>query len=458
MATTQAYAAAKQTTSLISLMDYIDKPQYWPKFINTFSDQYNLGLMSQMGLMDEVVGGETYYWQENDKIVVVPTVGSIVNNTTYVTITLGPGSYTDSGTKSYGRVGETIELPNYLSGRINAKSTTTPNAHTIDVYPIGLDPVTGSAVTGTQLFTGIVAGMNLPVMTNGFAEGDYGQTTSLISTASRYSNKIQNISDDFTVTFNSQTNETWVNFEFTGPDGGPRNRYYLKNVFDTEMRMMKAIMLACFNGKGGSTTDASGNTVNFTEGLYTTADRYATLLPYGDALNKAYYDQLEKITIRQFAGTTFNQFVGVDANQKLQDLKVDYKKNRPDLVGQEIINMKVSTIEVGNNTYNIIPLAILNDPQSMGSVGIKYPSSILTVPAGTTIVGNDNGTTRESKFFMMRYKPRVRTYKKSYIQFETLGYNGAVATSTQDVKEFHWKAAVGGETHCARQFVLSYKS
>jgi hypothetical protein len=439
-------------------MDYIDKPQYWGKFIQTFKDQYDLGLMKQMEMMDEIVGGEQYFWEENDKFITVPVAaGAPVNNTTYATITYDAASHTDSGKKSYGRVGETIELPNYLSGLITAKNTSVDGAHTIDVKPIGTDS-SGAAITVAALVANITAGMPLPIITNGWTEGGAGLGSTIMSSVSKFSNRIQNITETYEVTFNSQTNETWVDFPFNAPDGTAKNRYWVKQAHEAEIRMMRAIMLASFNGKGGSTTDASGNTVYFTEGLYTTSEKYATLLPYGSTISKAYYDQLEKITRNNFSGNEYTQFVGLTANQKLQDLKVDYKKNRPDGVSPELINTRVNRMEIGDNTYDIVPLKVLSDPYSLGVIGTKYQSTILTLPSGASTVMVDNKPV-ESKYFMMRYKPRVRPYKgKSYFAVETLGYNGSVATNANDVKTYAWKASIGAQTHSARNFVLSYAS
>ena len=93
----QAYSAGRQATDLSVVMDYLDKPQYLKKFIETYPDQYDLGLMQVLGLMEEAVGGETYYWQENDKFISIPVVGSIVDNTGTISITYGVGSYTDNG-------------------------------------------------------------------------------------------------------------------------------------------------------------------------------------------------------------------------------------------------------------------------------------------------------------------------------------------------------------------------
>lgn len=457
MAVTQAYSASRQSTDLVSLMDYIDKPQIWGKFIQTFKDQYDLGLMKQMEMMDEIVGGETYFWEENDKFINVPVVLTAVDSGAYATITYDPSSHTDGGTKSYGRVGETIELPNYLSGLIIYKDTSVNDTHYIRVRPIGTNS-SGGAITVANLVLNITAGMPLPIITNGWTEGGEGLSSTVLSSVSKFSNKIQNITETYEVTFNSQTNETWVDFPFTAPDGTAKNRFWVKQAYEAEVRMMRAIMLACFNGKGGSTTDVNSKTVNFTEGLYTTSEKYATLLPYGTVISKAYYDQLEKITRNNFSGNDYTQFVGLNANQKLQDLKVDYKKNRPDNVDATLINTRINTIEIGDNNYNIVPLKVLSDPYSLGVIGEKYKSTILTIPSGVSTVMVDNKPV-ESKYFMMRYKPRVRPYKgKSYFAVETLGYNGAVATNANDVKTYAWKASIGAQTHSARNFVLSYAS
>jgi hypothetical protein len=452
---TQAFSAPKLTSDIVNLSDYIHKKQVWNKFIKTFNDQYDLAAFMRLGNFGPFkrpVEGDSYYWQENDIFQNAPIIGTVVDNTGFITVTYGVGSYTDAGSKSFGKTGQIVQFANYLFGRIQAKSTTTPNAHTITVTPLGTTAA-GVAITSAQLIVGLAAGQPLTIFSSAFANGSFGQTESSISTISEFGNQLQTASEDFKVDFNEMHNMTWVPFEFASPDAGgeSRYRYYLKQTFETEIAIMRQIMLGAIAGPGGSTVDAAGATVPATLGLYPAMEKYSTYLPWsGSALGLDYFNTVENFANKNYVTDGFRVYNGMIATQAQQGLQIAYKAGRPDGSTTEI-DPSLTRLKLGSLTYDFMDLKVLSDPLTLGKIGNKYKSSMMFVPNGKTMLSNGE----EEDFFGIRYKPRMRSTRESFLGFSTLGFNGAVATSTEDIKQFHYKATFGAEWHGLRQMILA---
>lgn len=454
-APTQAFAVPKLTSDIVNLSDYIKMKQVWGKFIKTFNDQYDLAAMMRLGTFGPFkrpVEGDLFYWQENDIFQNAPIIGTVIDNTGSLTVTYGVGSYTDAGSKSFGKQGQVVQFANYLFGRIQSKNTTTPNAHTITVTPVGTNAA-GTPITSAQLIAGLTPGQPLTIVTSAFANGSFGQTESSISTISEFGNQLQTASEDFTVDFNEMHNMTWVPFEFTSPDAGGESkyRYYLKQTYETEIAIMRQIMLGAIAGPGGTTPDASGKNVPLTLGLYPAMEKYSTYLPWsGSVLGLAYFNDVENFANKNYVTDGYRVYMGMIAKQATQGLQMAYKAGRPDGAA-DVIDPSLTRLKLGSLTYDFMDLKVLNDPLTLGKIGNKYKTSMLFVPNGTTTLANGE----DEEFFGIRYKPRPRATRESFLGFSTLGFNGAVATSTEDIKQFHYKATFGAEWHGLRQMILA---
>lgn len=452
MALTQAFTAPKLTSDIVSLSDYIHKPQIRAKLFPTYNDQYNVEMLVKMGLFKTNVKGNVYSWQEDDLFCNAPVIASVVDNTGSITVTYAASSHTDSGKKSYGKFGETVQFANYLGGRIQSKSVAVDGAHTITVTPLGTS-ASGAAITSAQLIVGLVAGQSIGVEANAFAHGGVGQTQSTISTISSFQNQLQYLSEDFTVNFDEMNHETWVEFPYVNADGEEKKRYYQKQVHDTEKRFLRSLMFAAILSKGGSTVDENNATVPATVGLYTAMERYSPGLQWsGTTIGIDYFNQMALLATKTFVSEGYTGWTGQLAAQALEELKRSYKVNRPDLVGSTIIDSRLTEIMINDLSFTFAPMGILNDPFTTNVIGNKYKKSIMWVPKGTVRLKDGE----ETEYFGIRYYPRANARGgEAYIAFRTLGFNGEVATNTQDVKQYHWKATMGSEWHGLRQMVLS---
>lgn len=460
---TSSFSAPKLTSDIVALTPYLAKPQVVSKFVKTFGAQYSYGLdlMAQLGMFKSIVGGDSWSWQEDDIFRATPVIASVVDNTGTVTITLSAASHTDGGTKSYGKPGQNIEFANYLGGRIQSKNTSVNSAHTYTVTPIGFNSA-GTALTSAQLVVGLAAGQAMSITNNSFANGSLGQTESTIPTVSQFSNTLQTLTEDFTVNFNEKHNDTWVKFTFPveGADGQTDSaKYYLKSLYATERIFQQQIVGAAFGGKGGTTTDASGNAVPQTLGLYPAMEKYSQGLQWsGNAVSLEFFNLIEQIAIKNYSldnSASFDVYNGFLATQALQGLKRDYKVGRPD--GDPMgIDSRIEYVKMGTITYKFIDMAILNDPATFGAIGDKYKTSMMFVPNGNVMLKDGS----EASYFGIRYKPRTSslgTWGESFVGYKRTGFDQPDTQTNADITNWHMKATIGAEWHALRQMILSSK-
>jgi hypothetical protein len=312
-----------------------------------------------------------------------------------------------------------------------------------------------------QLFAGLAVGQNIGIMDNAFTEGDFGQLTSIISSPRTYQNNLQNFSEEFKVSFNSAKNKTWSVYPFPTSIGGDgKDHYYHKDVFEMQVRMQRAMMLAVFNGQGGSGVDKNGKTVPMTEGFYRTSERTGKRAPYSEEITKSYFDDFDRTALANYSTGEYNTFMGLNWMQKSQNFRINYQLNRDQSEANDKITTKLTRAEIGDNIHNFISLKIMNDPRSLGTAGTKHMDSALSIPSGKTEVTNQSGISQTVPFFSIRFKPRYNGFgEKTYVTTNLLGFNNpnGQATNTEDVIEVHTKASIGAMFVNTRLSILSQK-
>lgn len=114
-------------------------PHYYPELIQRYGTQNYHMLLESMGLKRVVQGQSFFHFEDYGKLHAACSVASTITAPAAgapVTFTLSAADHYQSGTESPGRVGESVRIDSSgIEGRIIAKSTTTPNAHTIQVQP-----------------------------------------------------------------------------------------------------------------------------------------------------------------------------------------------------------------------------------------------------------------------------------------------------------------------------------
>lgn len=445
------------TATLLSQFNHLHKPEIREELVQAYPEQYGLEWFTGFEWLKSTTSREQYKWQENDPFVPNPVIASVAIGVSTVTLTLGSGSYALSGAYSAGRVGEKAFLPNGLTGYVSAKDETNANAHTITLTPMGFGSDGVTAITPAQLGANLSAGMLFSINGSLFGEGSFGQTKSMVTNVTEYSNYLQNSSDDYKSTFDEMTEGTWVLFK--GADGSGHYVYH-KHLRDTEAMLERGILGDMFMGPGGTVAGAgvdAGKTLRATEGFYVSVDQRGSKLPYA-VISKGYFENIERIFRKNYSGNKANIMCGPEWINAAQDYLIDYKKGRPDGMAGSQINTTFDWAKIGSTTYNIMPLGILKDPRYLGvASGKKFTGLAMIIPDSSTTVEGETvkGLT------VMRYKSqniggRQTSKGRDWFTMAALGFRGDVATSTEDVREVHYKVKFGAEFHRAGEAIISH--
>lgn len=456
---TGPFSASNQNTVIVSSMDYTDKPQVFHALVNRYPDQYELGWLKAYGMFEEVKG-QIYYWHENNLFLDNPFIASFaqVGSTTSVRVTIAAQSHQNSGAYSYPRVGQIVQFTNGLEGRINAKSTTSASAHTIDVFP-------SKNISYATFSAGIVAGTQFILTGNVFAEGSSGQAQTVVATTTVYSNKIQKFSETAQITFDSMTNQTWIPYE-DPLTGEKKDALYIKTLFETEERFMFAEETALFVGTASDSTlvDEDGNALNTTEGLLPTLDNRGTQQTYSGGINVSFYEEATRKMRKNMAGNEYLLLMGLNFMQANVNFLTDFGKNGGIVYSNEKAEKSIeacfSSFKYGSYKIMYKELNALSHPQITGTAGFNYADRAVFMPDPNRRYTDPKLGVEVGPFTVM-YKKRTGPVARDggkYSLGET-GFNaGQGPTSKKDVREWTFFSDKGARTAGAIEYINVKKS
>lgn len=235
-----AFAAPNVTRQIISDLQILKK-HYWSQFVEKYGDQADyFTFLSTFAGMELAGGRDFYHYEDFGKLLLaVATTGAVTQSGSgaNVVLTLSADShYALNGTSySPARIGEEVRLASSgMEGKIVAKSTATPGAHTITVKPNSTAAFT-SAGSAT-----IVSGEVLVLLANSNA----GEASSDIDTQTDIDTKvtgsIMTIRDDWKATDLSEMEEVEYKYDGETPvsSGGIKSAYTLKGLVKFNKRYM----------------------------------------------------------------------------------------------------------------------------------------------------------------------------------------------------------------------------
>jgi hypothetical protein len=124
--------------SFLSTLNILDR-EFSPELVEKYGNDMYLFALDMFGKKSKVENNSFYHYETRKKgraIQVASKTGGASAGVIAV-LTIAAGSHYDSGTKSPIRVGDVIQVSaSGVMGKVTAKSTTTPSAHTVDVYPL----------------------------------------------------------------------------------------------------------------------------------------------------------------------------------------------------------------------------------------------------------------------------------------------------------------------------------
>jgi hypothetical protein len=396
-----------------------------------------------------VSDGSTIRWHEqswisnNAKIASYTGGGSAAAT---ATITLAVADHYVSGTRSPFAANGTIRIGAY-DYFIQSKNETVAYAHTITV--IG----TGAAYL-VALNTLLVAGQTMVPTGNAYAEGtDYG--TGQPSLPTEFEESLAIVKDTLLVTGTQGTNRMKV----VGAYGGTN---YVTHDADVECFIKHKVNLSyqLLIGGGGTTTDASGNTVRLMKGVEPQIKARGTTYAYNSSLTLGDIYNWTSILKTERAPFENLMKVGHQANINLEGVFTEAMKQggrvylQNSEAGKKMIDFGFDGVEVAGFVFLKTPFVEFDHPIITAAAGQTYPHKIMITPHKMV---KDAKTGQSGYAVRIGYKkadgPKGISFDRKF-QFSMLGNSAPTPTNGVDNVTFNYLTECGVAVACANQGIV----
>lgn len=369
--------AASENYVLISGYDIYDR-DYYKKLIKRVPRYGALTWMRAVkGYMTKrKAKRHTYYYHEEGQwLSAAAFIASVVDQTTYIDVTLSAADHQDSGTISYPTVGALVVFENELCGLVTVVNRTVNSAHVVSIKP--------TTVSQPALLAGAVVGTSMVFYSNAQKEKS-DQTSTVIPRSDKVTNLIQTFRKDYEVTDHAEQNET--EFEYMG-----QKFLHVKGIDDTSDRfMMEEDLGLLINTASVSLTDAGSNTINMAKGLIPQINDNGNTLEFFGTPDMSTVDDSIMVLNKAFGDHEY--VVGQALNVQLgwKNWLIDFAKggdmnvsfNAFDGGQKQALSMDFQSISVAPYTFHFNTWDVLAHSDSLGAGNMPYQNMAVFIPTG----------------------------------------------------------------------------
>ena len=384
-----------------------------------------------------------FKWFERDWIAAKATITGSPTGTgagVSTTLTLATASHTTSGTRSPFNPGDLVMIQNasgYFRGLVQAKDTTTPNAHTLTIDPVvDTDDIGGNVSSGDIIVK----------IGTAFAEGT-DQPDSISVSPLQFNNNTQIFKKEARITGSEATNK----IEFT-VNGQPYYYYELADSAYIDMKndMEYAMLLAV----AGTPVDASGNTVYVTSGLDEQIATNGQTQNYTTSFDDMVYinDMVKTLSIER-APMENLVLPGIQLNLDIDDLITDTMRSGGIVYNQfgkgsgkdKAIDLGVDSFVKGGYVFHKRNFEALNHKQiTAAENGGNWPSVGYVIPLDSVKDAKTNEK-HDSICLMYKSSPVEDRMYQHWKRDKTITNN--------DTIELEWLAEAGLKVAGANRFI-----
>lgn len=319
-----------------------------------------------------------YYHEEGQWLSAAAFIQTIVDNTTYMTLTLTAADHQDSGTLSYPTIGNLVVFENEVVGLIIAVSRAVASAHTIDVKPTN----SGSYAA---LLASAVVGASMVFYSNAQKEKS-DQTSTRIPRTDKVTNYIQTFRADYEVTDHAEQNET----EFTYK--GQKFLHVLAAEDTADRFAMEEDLGLLITTASTTLTDAGGSNINLAKGLIPQITDSGNTLEYFGTPDMTTIDDAILILNKAFGDHEYVVGQGINVNLGWKNWLIDFAKggdmnvsfNAFDGGSKQALGMDFQSISVAPYTFHFQTWDILSHSDSLGAGNMPYKDMAVFIPTGKT--------------------------------------------------------------------------
>lgn len=333
---------------------------------------------------------DTYYFHEEGQwFSSVCTIAAVTDNSTYATITLSTADHDNSGTTSYPVVGQTVVFENEAVGYVRSVNRSSPNAHTVDVYPVDttVNNIVASAVVGTVM----------SFYSNAQQEAST-QTEVRIPKTSKVTNYVQNFREGYAVTDVALRNHT----EFTY-NGMPF--LHPKGIDETMDRFAMAEELGLLiNPASNNLVNAGSKAIQLAKGLIPQITDSGNTLEYFGTADKTTFDDAVLILNRSYGANEYLVGLGLNLYQGLENWLIDFAKGGDNNISfsefdggaKQAISLNLQSITTSGYSFHLQRWDVLSHSDSLGAGNFPYRNMGIFIPMGKTRnPGADEGVGNE---------------------------------------------------------------
>lgn len=320
-----------------------------------------------------------YYHEEGQWLSSAAFIQSVVDQTTFIDVTLTAADHQDSGVLSYPTVGATVVFENEVAGLVTVVNRTTPSAHVVSIKPFG------GTITNAVLLASAVVGSAMVFYSNAQKEKS-DQTSTVLPRSDKVTNIIQTFRKDYEVTDHAEQNET--EFEYKG-----QKFLHVKGIDDTSDRfMMEEDMGLLINPSATSLTDAGSNAINIAKGLIPQITDSGNSLEYFGTPDMTTVDDIILILNKAFGDHEYIVGQGLPVNLGWKNWLIDFAKggdmnisfNAFDGGQKQAVSMEFASISVAPYTLHFNTWDILSHSDSLGAGNMPYKDMAVFIPTGKT--------------------------------------------------------------------------
>lgn len=316
-----------------------------------------------------------YYHEEGQWLSAAAFIQTVVDQTTFIDVTLTAADHQDTGTISYPTVGNLVVFENEVVGLVTVVNRSVASAHVVSIKP--------ATVANAVLLASAVVGTSMVFYSDAQKEKS-DQTSTRIPRSDKVTNLIQTFRADYEVTDHAEQNET--EFEYMG-----QKFLYVKGIDDTSDRFaMDEDLGLLITTASNSLTDAGGANINLAKGLIPQITDSGNTLEYFGTPDMTTVDDAMLILNKAFGDHEYVVGHGLPVQIGWKNWLIDFAKggdmnisfNAFDGGQKQAISMDFKSISVAPYTFHFNTWDILSHSDSLGAGNMPYKDMAIFIPTG----------------------------------------------------------------------------
>ena len=442
--------------------------------LSTFKNMRSLGMMTPVAADTRT----TYAEQKIHQILNVGTggltqvssgagtytmlLGAVSPNNDYLVSSSANPPYSAATYYSPAQVNQRIIFPQSGSNPFVATITAiTGTAPTLTIAFKLAD--TTQAAAFASVYTNFVAGTEVAIQSNAFAEGT-DQPDPIVTKPFVDTEYVQIIKTTHRITGTQQTNQLWVKKYYD--TGGAIVGYQVIGQKDAEYEHELAICYALLTEIPSTNSTFIGSQVEpvkTTEGYIPYAYRRGTNLNYSlGGFNPGLYDQIDKIIIKNFGSMYYQQMEGADLDNEKDNAMKAYLQNTmqsyddpgtvSDIFGGNkglAITVNFRQFTKGYRKYQMTRIPEFDMPTVLGAVGFNTSGFGLFAPIGTSM---DSKTNVKLPYMGYLYK-ELGGYSRQSEIWSTNGAGNEAKVLSVDYSQLNYRSHIGASHVGGNQWV-----